>query len=96
VPPADGLAGDNFCPLTSLDWQLHVYGDARPTIREACDARNLSLHVFPWRPAMRSAGLLRNAVYLVRPDGYIALANRDGRADAVASYLDARGLEGVR
>lgn len=96
VPAADGPGGDNFSPLTSLDWQLHVYGEARPTIREACDAHNLSLHVFPWRPAMNSAGLLRNAVYLVRPDGYIALANRDGRAEAVASYLDARGLEGVR
>ncbi len=23
-------AGDNFAPLRSLDWQLHVYGDALP------------------------------------------------------------------
>jgi hypothetical protein len=33
-----------------------------------------------------------NAVYLVRPDGYVALANRDGSATAITSYLHARKL----
>ena len=35
--------------------------------------------IFPWQPEMRRAGPLRAALYLVRPDGYIALA--DPRAD---------------
>ena len=37
-------------------------------------------------------GLRRNAVYLVRPDGYVALADPEGRAAALTSYLDARQL----
>jgi hypothetical protein len=41
---------------------------------------------------MTGIGLRRNAVYLVRPDGYIALAEREGGAMAIASYLDARKL----
>jgi 2-polyprenyl-6-methoxyphenol hydroxylase-like FAD-dependent oxidoreductase len=83
---------DNFAPLTSLDWQVHVYGDASPEIRAACDERKLPLHVFPWGPAMGRAGLRRNAVYLVRPDGYVALADAEGSATVLRSYLDARKL----
>jgi hypothetical protein len=82
--------GDNFTPLTSLDWQVHVYGDAAPGMQAVCDDRKLPLHVFPWRADMGPAGLRRNAVYLVRPDGYVALADAEGSAAAVASYLDAR------
>jgi 2-polyprenyl-6-methoxyphenol hydroxylase-like FAD-dependent oxidoreductase len=74
---------DNFKPLTSLDWQVHVYGDAASEIQTLCDDRKLPLHVFPWRPEMGRTGLRRNAVYLVRPDGYVALADREGSATAV-------------
>ena len=88
--------GDNFAPLTSLDWQVHVYGDATPEIRALSDARNLALHVFPWRPETERADLRRNAVYLVRPDGYVALADAKGSATALSSYLDARKLTPIR
>jgi len=83
---------DNFTPLTSLDWQVHVYGDAVPAIRALCKVRKLSLHVFPWRPEMDRTGLQRNAVYLVRPDGYVALADPNGSAAVLTSYLDVRKL----
>ena len=83
---------DNFTPLTSLDWQVHVYGDAAPAIRALCKVRKLSLHVFPWRPEMDRTGLQRNAVYLVRPDGYVALADPNGSAAVLTSYLDVRKL----
>ena len=46
----NGVDEDNFTPLTSLDWQVHVYGDAAPEIQAVCDGRKLPLHVFPWRP----------------------------------------------
>ena len=89
---SNGVSKDNFAPLTSLAWQVHVYGDAATEIKAACDARKLPLHVFPWRPEMRRAGLRRNAAYLVRPDGYVALADSEGSSTAIASYLDARKL----
>jgi 2-polyprenyl-6-methoxyphenol hydroxylase-like FAD-dependent oxidoreductase len=91
----DGTAArriDNFMPLTSLDWQVHVYGEPRRGIPEFCQKRELPLHVFLWRPAMRRAGLRRNAVYLVRPDGYVALADPDASASRLEAYLDGRGL----
>jgi 2-polyprenyl-6-methoxyphenol hydroxylase-like FAD-dependent oxidoreductase len=83
---------DNFAPLKSLGWQLHVYGEAKPEIQAVCDGRKLALHVFPWRSEMRRTGLRRNATYLVRPDSYVALADPAGSAAAVTSYLDARRL----
>ena len=88
----NGVDGDNFTPLTSLAWQVHVYGDAAPEIQAACDSRRVPLHVFPWRPEMDSAGLQAKAVYLVRPDGYVALADPEGSATAITSYLDGRAL----
>jgi 2-polyprenyl-6-methoxyphenol hydroxylase-like FAD-dependent oxidoreductase len=84
---------DNFTPLTSLDWQVHIYGEATTEIEAVCHDRNLPLHVFRWRPELGHAGLRRNAVYLVRPDGYVALADPEGRAAAIASYFDARRLK---
>jgi hypothetical protein len=51
-----------------------------------------ALHVFPWQPLMSRTGLRRNAVYLVRPDGYVALADPDAIASKLEAYLDGRVL----
>jgi 2-polyprenyl-6-methoxyphenol hydroxylase-like FAD-dependent oxidoreductase len=83
---------DNFAVLSSLAWQVHVYGEASSEIRKLCDERGLPLHVFPWHAEVGRTGLQRNAVYLVRPDGYVALADRGGGAAAITSYLDSRKL----
>jgi hypothetical protein len=83
---------DNFAPLVSLDWQVHVYGECAQGIRDVCGERKLPLHLFAWRPEMRRTGLKRGAVYLVRPDGYVALADPKGSPTALSSYLDARKL----
>ena len=65
---------DNFAPLQSLDWQLHVYGDASPALLETAQQLGLPIHRFPWNEKTREAGVGRDAAYLVRPDGYVALA----------------------
>jgi hypothetical protein len=91
VERADGEK-DNFAPLASLDWQVHVYGEATKEMRAMCESRKLPLHVFPWRAAMRPTGLWQNAAYLVRPDGYVGLADSVASTKAIASYLDARGI----
>jgi hypothetical protein len=57
-----------------------------------CTERTLPLHVFPWRQGIDHAGLKRDAIYLVRPDGYVALADPKASAAAITSYLDARKL----
>ena len=90
--PSEGMT-DNFAPLTSLDWQVHVYGEPTPELVEACRKRGLALHTFPWRSTMRRSGLRQDAVYLIRPDGYIGLADTDASPAKLENYLDTRGIQ---
>jgi len=82
----------NFAPLASRAWQIHVYGDASPELARVCAARGLALQAFSWQPAMRAAGLARGASYLVRPDGYVALADGAASPDTLERFLDGRNL----
>jgi 2-polyprenyl-6-methoxyphenol hydroxylase-like FAD-dependent oxidoreductase len=90
-----GVGRDNFDPLVSLDWQVHVYGDAPAGVAKLCAARGLVLHAFDWQPQFRKAGLKRSAVYLIRPDGYVGLADPIGDPDRLIEYLDERGLSAL-
>jgi 2-polyprenyl-6-methoxyphenol hydroxylase-like FAD-dependent oxidoreductase len=89
-PSADRT--DNFAPLTALDWQVHVYGKPAPELDGVCKGRGLPCHTFPWRPRMDEAGVKRGAVYLVRPDGYIGLADAEASPIKLERYLDSRGI----
>jgi 2-polyprenyl-6-methoxyphenol hydroxylase-like FAD-dependent oxidoreductase len=84
---------DNFSCLSSLAWQVHRYGASDAGLEAACRERSLPLHVFDWQPDMRRAGIVRDATYLVRPDGYIALAESSASTGpALAAYLASRHL----
>ena len=87
---SDGAtAPDNYAPLASLDWQVHVYGEPTPVLQQAARAHGLALHAFAWRDAMAAAGFERNAAYLVRPDGYVGFAAPAANAAALGDYLKA-------
>jgi 2-polyprenyl-6-methoxyphenol hydroxylase-like FAD-dependent oxidoreductase len=66
---------DNFAPLASLNWQVHVYGDVRAGVTEVCAQLGLPLHTFEWEERMRKVGLVEGGLFLIRPDGYVALAD---------------------
>ena len=84
---------DNFAPLSGMTWQVHVYGAARPELTKWCADRNVELHVFAWKPQYEAAGLAHNALYLLRPDTYVALADASGAPEAVDRYCVERGLQ---
>jgi hypothetical protein len=85
----------NFARLTSLDWQFHVYGDAVPGMQALSDRQKIPLYVFTWHSDMERAGLRRDSVYLVRPDGYVALADAEQSVTAVTSYLNQRNIRPI-
>lgn len=94
IGPGHGAAGgDNFTPLASLDWQVHVYGEADQRLQELCALRGLDLREFPWDDGVWRAGLMRDACYLVRPDGYVALAEPNARPEAIERFLDQWAIE---
>ncbi|HKR27571.1 MAG TPA: FAD-dependent monooxygenase [Acidobacteriaceae bacterium] len=81
-------SGDNFSALRSLEWQMHVYGQIQSVLAAACHQLGLQIQAFPWSPQAERAGLQRNAAYLVRPDGYVSLANGDQEASAFIDFVD--------
>ncbi|MFT3836457.1 MAG: FAD-dependent oxidoreductase [Myxococcaceae bacterium] len=84
--------GDNFTVLESLDWQVHVYGAAGRPLEEACVQRGLTLHQFEYDEQADHVGLMRDAMYLVRPDGYVAFADAHQNRERFEHYLDSHGL----
>ena len=92
---AEGTEDSNFAPLKSLDWQMHVYGEAASCLQALSAREKIPLHVFAWQAAMKPSGLRRDAVYLVRPDGYVALVSTARSAAAVERYLRQRNIRAL-
>ena len=82
---ADGV--DNHAPLEKIDWQVQVYGEAGDGLRAWCLLHGMPMREFAWSARHEAAGFARNAHYLVRPDGHVALCDPSGGADAVAHYF---------
>jgi 2-polyprenyl-6-methoxyphenol hydroxylase-like FAD-dependent oxidoreductase len=78
---------DNFEPLKSLDWQIHIYGEAGPDLGRAARELKLEMHVFPWNRRVRRAGFQCDAVYLVRPDGQVAFADSGQNPEKLHDFL---------
>jgi 2-polyprenyl-6-methoxyphenol hydroxylase-like FAD-dependent oxidoreductase len=92
LPWAHGAREDNHAPLKDPIWQAHVYGAASEALRACCARRGLALHVFAWEAAHEAAGLARDALYLLRPDSYVALAEPGGAPEALDRYFESRDI----
>jgi 2-polyprenyl-6-methoxyphenol hydroxylase-like FAD-dependent oxidoreductase len=84
--------GDNFRTFQLIGWQLHVYGTAGPELTQWCGRVGLSLHAFPWQQAHATAGLVRDGMYLLRPDTYVALAAARQDPQRLQGYFAKHGL----
>jgi 2-polyprenyl-6-methoxyphenol hydroxylase-like FAD-dependent oxidoreductase len=87
LPWTGANATDNFAALRSLDWQAHVYGNVQEALQIECRELNLSLQQFAWSDGAKEAGFKRDALYLVRPDGYVALASTEQDVSRLKSYV---------
>jgi 2-polyprenyl-6-methoxyphenol hydroxylase-like FAD-dependent oxidoreductase len=92
LPWASSDGQDNYAALADIGWQVHVYGSASPQLAAWCAAQNIALHEFGWRQEHEAAGLARDAVYLLRPDSYVALAEPSGSPDMLERYSADRQL----
>ncbi len=88
LPWAGGRGQDNFKPLRSLDWQAHVYGEVNKDLEAACRKLHLPLHAFGFGEITKGAGLKQDALYLVRPDGYVALASLEQSPTRLIAFAE--------
>jgi hypothetical protein len=47
--------------------------------------------VFEWHDEHATAGFARDAIYLIRPDTYVALADNSGSPETIEIYFKDRG-----
>jgi 2-polyprenyl-6-methoxyphenol hydroxylase-like FAD-dependent oxidoreductase len=85
-------ATDNYDSLNTLKWQAHVYGGASAQLRDWCRQRGLTLSEFAFTAEHATAGLTRAALYLLRPDTYVALVDPQAQPRSLESYFGARSL----
>jgi hypothetical protein len=83
---------DNFELLAEMNWQVHVYGSASAELLAWCASHGMPLHVIDWRSEHEAAGLARDAIYLLRPDTYVALTDPSGTPDALDRYCADRAI----
>ena len=86
--------GSNYAGLAGLDWGLQVYGDLDPGLARPADGLGVGVERFDWDGAAERAGFGRDAAYLVRPDGHVALAMARGDAAALGAFAARVGLVG--
>jgi 2-polyprenyl-6-methoxyphenol hydroxylase-like FAD-dependent oxidoreductase len=84
---------DNFGSLGDIRWQVHVYGRASAEVTAWCGRRNVPLQTFDWNPDYEPGGLVRDALYLIRPDTYVALAEPTGNSESLERYFADRQIQ---
>jgi 2-polyprenyl-6-methoxyphenol hydroxylase-like FAD-dependent oxidoreductase len=90
LPWVDVDGSDNLAPLPAIGWQVHVYGAATAQVTRWCDDHAVTLRTFAWHHSHGEAGLTRDALYLLRPDTWIAMVDPEGCAAALDTYFTSR------
>ena len=92
LPWAPMPSGDSFETLRTIGWQVHVYGTSSAELDAWCKRHSLHLHTFAWRETYAKTGLVPDAMYLLRPDTYIALATVQQDPEALRRYFVSHGF----
>jgi 2-polyprenyl-6-methoxyphenol hydroxylase-like FAD-dependent oxidoreductase len=92
LPWVPAPEGDNYRTFQAIGWQAHVYGTASAELAQWCAHQGVGLHTFDWQQAHAGAGLARDALYLLRPDTYVALASDDQDPQRLHRYFAEHGF----
>jgi hypothetical protein len=87
LPWVEAGGRDNFAELDGAHWRVHWYGDRSQDAEDFCREHGLMLKVFPWEARFGRAGLKRNHLYLLRPDGHIGFIGALENFPEFAAYL---------
>jgi 2-polyprenyl-6-methoxyphenol hydroxylase-like FAD-dependent oxidoreductase len=92
MPWVETASGDNFEGLDPRSWHVEVHGELRQSLKDWCAMNGVTLHPHRWTAAAERAGLKRDAAYLLRPDGYVAMAVPGGSDRPLDRYFATRKI----
>jgi 2-polyprenyl-6-methoxyphenol hydroxylase and related FAD-dependent oxidoreductases len=79
--------------LNEMRWQVQVFGEAPRVLADWCKTNGLPLRTFAWTPGAERAGFVRDAIYLVRPDGYLGCVASGDATSVLQDYFGTRGFK---
>ncbi|MDP9042451.1 MAG: FAD-dependent monooxygenase [Bacteroidota bacterium] len=88
IDSKDLSSAGNFEWLTSKHWQVHCYGSISSDLINIFNSRKIPFYIFPWTRETKNAGYLENAIYVIRPDGYVGLADPTGDVVKISAYIN--------
>ena len=77
---------DNFLALSTLDWQVQIYGPAREEFRQGLKVLGLPFEEFSYGPQAQKKGFKEGGAYLVRPDGHLGLILEGQNLEKLRGY----------
>lgn len=83
---------NNYGSLAEIEWQLHVYGKPCEQLAAWSKDHDIRLSVFAWAAEHGAAGLAKDAVYLLRPDTYVALVDAKADPTIIERYFSQRQI----
>ncbi|OAQ59404.1 PheA/TfdB family FAD-binding monooxygenase [Pochonia chlamydosporia 170] len=92
LPWVEVDGASNFESLSSMRWQIHVYGNVTEVLVAWCKKHDIPLTEFEWKSDCASVGLTQDAVYVLRPDGHVALVQKSVDVDAIERYFADRQI----
>ncbi|WHI54436.1 FAD-dependent monooxygenase [Mammaliicoccus lentus] len=78
---------NNFEPLKSYDWQIHVYGTITQNVKQLAYETGIPMYNVSWNKPMNAQGIKENSVFLVRPDSYVSVATDFKNLDPIKNMI---------
>lgn len=79
---------DNYDCLNSMAWHIQIYGDTHSNFNSVANFRGFRIFEFTWSKEAEALGFARDAFYLIRPDGHIALCDLRQNTSVLKAYLN--------
>lgn len=79
---------DNYDCLNSMNWHIQIYGNTHSNFNSVANFRGFRIFEFSWSKEAETLGFARDAFYLIRPDGYIALCDSRQNTSVLKAYLN--------
>ncbi|MEJ7498473.1 monooxygenase, partial [Staphylococcus warneri] len=69
-------------------WQIHIYGKLTQELKQFAYDSQLPIYHIPWVTQMSQKDIQRDAVFLVRPDGYISVATNSYDVEPLKQMIE--------